>query len=230
MQFDQAKAYAEQYPTLGVAEAAGFRSAFDFIPGMGTHHGRGGITPALLNDPSFNRFDPVFPGTNVDGMFDPAEPEYLQYNGNDDGDELVGMSYYVRTTDGQPPEGFAGNNDWWHHHPTLCVNPNTAVAFNVNTTDTQCASQGGVNVHMQNYYMLHVWVVDGLPYVADVHAPMHPCIPAGGAIFDPGHPCHNSGLGGGAGGGAGIASAASTDAPASFCPIGLLASKEPAAG
>ena len=39
--------------------------------------------------------------------------------------------------------------------------------------------------------MLHLWLVDDLEYVADVHAPMHPCIQSGGAIFDMDHPCHD---------------------------------------
>jgi hypothetical protein len=107
-QFDLAKAYAEQYPTLADAEAAGFIASFGFIPGMGTHHGRGAISPELLADPDFDRFDPVIPGSIMDGVFDPAQPEFLQYNGNGPESVLVGMSYYVRTEDGQPPEGFAG--------------------------------------------------------------------------------------------------------------------------
>lgn len=68
-----------------------------------------------------------------------------------------------------------GNTDWWHIHPTLCANKVTGTAFAVNTTDTGCANQGGINLHTQNYSMLHVRAVDNLEYHADVHAPMHPC-------------------------------------------------------
>ncbi len=53
-QFDQAKAYAEQWPTRGAAEADGWRMATDYVNGMGTHHIRGGITPAMLADPGFD--------------------------------------------------------------------------------------------------------------------------------------------------------------------------------
>jgi hypothetical protein len=221
LQFDQAKAYAQQYPTLGAAEAAGFRSTFAFIPGMGTHHGRGSITPELLADPAFNRQDPVIPNSIIDDVFDPAQPEFLQYNGNGPDAKLVGLSYYVRTTTGKPPEGFAGNNDWWHHHPTLCLRPTTAQAFAVNTTDSGCASQGGVNVHMGNYYMLHVWVQDSLEYVGDIHAPMHPCITANGAIFDLTNPCHQQGA-------ADAPLSATAAETVGFCPIGRLAQGQPA--
>jgi len=196
-QFDKAKAYAEQYPTLGAAEAAGFNSTFAFIPGMGTHHGLGSITPELLVDPTFDRHEPIIPDSIIDETFDPAQPEFLQYNGNGANAVLVGMSYYVRTDDGLPPEGFAGDNDWWHHHPTLCLAPATAQAFAANTTDAQCTSRGGVNLYMDDYYMLHVWLVDDLEYEADVHAPMHPCIKAGGAVFDMDDPCHDEWAGGG---------------------------------
>jgi hypothetical protein len=186
---DQGKAYAMRYPTLGDARRAGMHNGFDFIPGMGTHTGFG-FDPQMLNDPSFDPQNPVFAGTNVDDVFDPAQPEFLQYNGNTDDSVLVGFDYYVRTNTGQPPAGFPGNNDWWHIHPTLCANKTTGTAFAVNTTDAGCASQGGINLHTQNYYMLHVWAVDNLEYRADVHAPMHPCIKVTGAVFDMSDPCH----------------------------------------
>ncbi len=54
VQFDAAKKYAVQFPTRGQAEADGFREITSFIPGMGTHHVKGGITPQMLADPSFD--------------------------------------------------------------------------------------------------------------------------------------------------------------------------------
>ena len=197
-QFDEAKAYAEQFPTLQDAVDGGFRSTFAFIPGMGTHHGLQSITPELLADPTFDRFNPIIPNSVIDDVFDPAQPEFLQYNGNGPTARLVGMSYYVRTDTGLPPEGFVGNNDWWHHHPTLCLDLTTAVASAPNISDSACASRNGVNVYLDDYYMLHVWVVDDLEYLADVHAPMHPCIKSTGAIFDMDDPCHDEWQGSGA--------------------------------
>jgi hypothetical protein len=193
-QFDEAKAYAEQFPTLGAAVDAGFDNTFNFIPGMGTHHGLDSISPELLADPTFDPLHPIIPNSIIDDVFDPAQPEFLQYNGNGRDAVLVGMSYYVRTDNGLPPEGFPGNNDWWHHHPTLCFRPATAQAFAAAISDSSCASQGGINVKMNDYYMLHVWLVDDLEYHDDVHAPMHPCIKSGGAIFDMNDPCHHSAM------------------------------------
>lgn len=216
VQLDLAKAYAKGYPTRGSAEAAGFTSTFGFIAGMGTHHGLDAITPELLADPSFDPQNPIIPNSIIDDTFDATRPEFLQYNGSGPDSVLVGMSYYVRTNTGLPPEGFPGNNDWWHHHPTLCMNKSTAEAFAVNTTDAGCASQNGINVHLQNYYMLHVWLVDNLEYKADVHAPMHPCITGSGAIFDMNNPCH------GQASPSGIAAQTVANEPAGFCPIALL--------
>ena len=225
LMIDQGKAYATQFPTLGAAKAAGMRNGFDFIAGMGTHTGFG-FDPAMLSSPSFDPQNPVFPGTNVDDVFDPTQPEFLQYNGNGNDAVLVGWDYYVRTNTGQPPAGFPGDNDWWHIHPTLCANKTTGTAFAVNTTDQQCASQNGVNLHMQNYYMLHVWAVDNLEYHADVHAAMHPCIKGTGAIFDMTDPCHQDFVAAAGTAGASV-SAASKRADAAkmeryYCPIGRL--------
>jgi hypothetical protein len=223
---DQGKAYAKKFPTLGDAKAAGMHNGFDFIAGMGTHTGYG-FDPAMLANPSFDPQNPVFPGTNVDDVFDPAQPEFLQYNGNSDDSVLVGFDYYVRTSTGQPPAGLPGNNDWWHIHPTLCANKTTGTAFAVNTTDAYCASQNGINLHMQNYYMLHIWAVDNLEYHADVHAPMHPCIKATGAIFDMTDPCHQDfTAASGAVAGSASLTAQQTDAAKMEemgCPIGRLA-------
>jgi hypothetical protein len=217
-QMDLAKAFTEDYPTVAVAEAAGFYRSFNFYPGMGTHHGAfGAVTPAILTDPSFNRFDPILPG-KMDATFDPGEPEFLQFNGSGPDAELIGMSWYVRTEDGQPPEGFVGGNDWWHHHPRLCLSTVDARIVGVNSSESQCASLNGILTYMHNYYMVHLWVVDDLEYHDDVFAPQHPCIKATGAIFDMDDPCHHIAAGATAGE-AGLGAGGSP----TFCSLGLLA-------
>ncbi len=133
--FDFAKAYALQWPTAGAAEAAGFRMATPYVDGMGTHHIRGGITPAMLNSPSFNRLDPDLTAAGLDDVFDPTQPEVLQFEGNGPNAKLVGFDYYVHTNTGRPPEGFAGNNDWWHIHPMICFHKTTASMIGFNITD-----------------------------------------------------------------------------------------------
>ena len=104
----------------GVAEAAGWREVTGYIPGMGTHHVRGGITPAMLADPAFNPANPILDSVGLDTVFDPTKPDVLQFDGAGASARLVGFDYYVRTTTGLPPAGFPGNNDWWHHHPMIC--------------------------------------------------------------------------------------------------------------
>jgi hypothetical protein len=191
-QFDAGKRFAEQWPTRGVAEAARWREITGYIPGMGTHHARGGITPAMLADPSFNRLNPILDSVGLDDKFDPSSPDVLQYDGAGPNAKLVGYDYYVRTTTGRPPEGFPGNLDWWHHHPWICHRKTDAAMIAFNVSDASCTSQGGVNVNLSNYYMLHVWVLDDMKFLPDVFAGQIPCISGGTAVHDPNDPCHFS--------------------------------------
>jgi len=66
------------------------------------------LRPAMLADPSFNRQNPILDSVGLDDKFDPAKPEVLQYDGNGPTAKLVGFDYYVRTSTGKPPAGFAG--------------------------------------------------------------------------------------------------------------------------
>ena len=191
-QLDVAKAYAEQWPTRGAAEAAGFREATGYVGGMGTHHIKSGITPAMLASPSFDKNNPILDAAGLDATFDPARPEVLQFDGTGPSAKLVGFDYYVRTTNGLPPAGFAGNNDWWHHHPKICFRTSDAAMVGFNISDTACTGQSGINVNMANYYMLHVWVLDDMTFRPDVYAGMMPCIFGGTAIHDPDDTCHTT--------------------------------------
>jgi hypothetical protein len=191
-QFDVALAYAQQWPTEGEAEADGFTEATPYVPGMGTHHILGGMTPQMLNDPSFDRNNPILDDVGLDDVFDPAHPEVLQYDGNGPDAKLVGFDYYVRTNTGLPPAGFPGTNDWWHHHPKICMRKTDAAMIGFNTTDSNCTSMNGINVNMANYYMLHVWVVPDMTFEPDVYAGMMPCISGGTAVHDVTDPCHTS--------------------------------------
>ncbi len=189
-QFDLALGYAEQYPTAGAAEAAGFHKMVNYVAGMGTHHvAAGGFTAADLTAPGFDPTNPVFPGTELDGHFDPAKPEFLMYDGNGPGAKLVGMAYYVHTSTGQPPAGFAGDNDWWHVHNRLCVRTSDVLVVGEDMSDATCTSIGGVNLHLDNYYMLHAWIVPGWEIRGDVFRGHHPCLAASGPVTDPADPC-----------------------------------------
>ena len=196
--FDTARRYALQWPTAGEATADGWRMATPFVPGMGTHHIRGGLTPAMLNDPSFDRNNPILDDAGLDDVFNPAVPEVLQFDGNGADAKLVGFDYYVRTDTGLPPDGFPGNNDWWHIHPRICFRKTDAAMVGFNISDSSCTAINGLNVNMANYYMLHVWILDDMKFIPDVYAGMIPCIsgPGSGTIHDPNDPCHLSRDGG----------------------------------
>lgn len=188
---DTALQYSKQWPTRGAAEAAGFREVTGYVPGMGTHHVKGGITPAMLNSPTFDRLNPILDNAGLDDEFEPSRPEVMQYAGTGASARLVGFDYYVRTSTGQPPAGFVGNNDWWHHHPWICHRKTDAAMIAFNVSDASCTSMNGTNVNLSNYYMLHVWVVEDMTFEPDVYAGMMPCISGGTAIHDnPDHWCH----------------------------------------
>ena len=92
--------------------------------------------------PSFDRQNPILDSVGLDDVFDPSKPEVLQYDGNGPTAKLVGFDYYVRTNTGLPPAGFPGNNDWWHHHPWICLRKTDAAMIAFNISDSACTSQG----------------------------------------------------------------------------------------
>jgi hypothetical protein len=154
--FDAALAYAQQWPTRGDAEAGGWRATVNYAMGMGTHHAFG---------------DPL----QVD--FDPKKPNFLQYDGNGPGAKLVGMSWYVDNGPDAPPEGFPGDNDWWHTHEYLCISRTTGLVIR----DGKClAGQNGTSVYLGNYWMVHAWIVPGWQWQPDVFIGHHPCLLASG--------------------------------------------------
>ena len=154
--FDKALAYAQQWPTLADAEAAGFHNYVNYWEGMGTHHARD-LSPAF------------------DGHFKPWEPTFLQYASDEPDARLVGMSWYVKRTADAPPYGFPGDNDVWHTHEYLCFDSSNTV-IDENLTDEECAAQGGHNMYLGETWMLHAWIVPGTQYFPDVFIGHHPCL------------------------------------------------------
>ena len=196
-QFDLAIDYASQWPTLGDAEGDGMHRVVNYVEGMGTHHAPlGGFTPG----PDFDPLDPEFPGTALDEIFEPHRPEFLMYDGNGDDAELVGFAWYVKSDSTTPPEGFPGDNDWWHRHEVLCFTNTTFLVVGEDISDSLCASRGGTNVHLGDYWMTHAWIVEGWNTKADVFTNHHPCLlPGGPAAHD--DPCWDVANNGGGHGG-----------------------------
>ncbi len=136
VQLASATHYASQFPTAGDAEANGWTHLAPWIPGQGTHH---------VND-----------AAGVSSNFNPQRPNLLMYDSNLDSGKLTGMVWAVVSHHG-PPEGFAGDNDHWHSHASLCFNADGFIIGD-SITDEQCTRRGGTNVDTSDTWLLHVWL------------------------------------------------------------------------
>ena len=100
-QQDLARTVAVRYPTLADAQKGGYAPSTTYVPCIGTH-----VT-----------------NMRYAIKFDPANPSELLYDGTAPESKIVGLSYLVFSPHG-PPEGFAGENDFWHTHSSnggLCM-------------------------------------------------------------------------------------------------------------
>jgi hypothetical protein len=141
-QLTAARDHAMQYPTVADATGAGYRLAGGFAPGSGAHYVGGPMTGG--------------------DTFDPNAVQSLIYDGTSPTSKIVGLMYYAM---GDAPEGFAGPNDHWHRHSSVCVkyaNGQIDVPFpaDADVTKAQCTDAGGFFMSMTGY-MVHAWVVPG---------------------------------------------------------------------
>jgi hypothetical protein len=143
----------ERYPTLGDAEAAGWTRAGPFSPGLGTHY----MSPNIART--------AFGGDA--GAMDPENmpTPMLVFDGLDAEAPLAGFMYQAYGVDGEP-EGFAGPNDHWHYHESVCIKMEGGVlttpfgADLEGVTETMCTDVGGQWIDTTGY-MVHVWSVPG---------------------------------------------------------------------
>lgn len=141
----------ESYPTLGAAEAAGWRRAGPFTPGLGTHYGA----------PDYH--------LNPDGTMDTREDllsPMLVFDGVGRDAPLAGFMYMAYGTEAEP-EGFAGPNDHWHYHEKVCIvraaDGGIDTPFGADLeglTEQMCTEAGGSFIEYTGY-MVHVWNVPG---------------------------------------------------------------------
>jgi hypothetical protein len=141
-QLTTAREHAMAYPTVADAVAAGYRLAGGFAPGSGAHYVGG----------------PMSGGTT----FDPNGVQSLIYDGTSPTSQIVGLMYYAM---GAAPDGFAGPNDHWHRHSSVCTkfaNGQIEVPFpaDADVTKEQCTAAGGFFMSITGY-MVHAWVVPG---------------------------------------------------------------------
>jgi hypothetical protein len=154
----------ELYPTVADAEAAGFRRAGPFSPGLGTHY--------------------MPPGSMVagDGLLDDEALRWpmLIFDGWEDDAPLAGFMYLAGAPDRDPPEGFVGPNDHWHYHTDVCmvVGPDgidAPLGADHSATQEQCDRYGGFLLD-RTPYMVHVWTVPGYESSRGVFSEINPAI------------------------------------------------------
>jgi hypothetical protein len=170
-QFDAMLAAVEDRPTAGDAEATGWRNYAGYIAGLGTHHST-----------------EMIPGTTPK-PFDPTKPDFLIYDGPGDEARLAGVGYAA--PGGQnPPDAFAGTNDWWHLHQRICVGNGGILAGGEEISDEECAALGGRQFDLpgEGVWLLHVWVQPAFQLRFDVFASGHPCLGEDGPLPRP-DPC-----------------------------------------
>mgnify|MGYP003316324025 FL=1 len=166
--------WAAQWPTLGDAEDAGFTMTVEYIEGMGTHHVM--LNNFSMTDPEFDAQDPKFPGTRIDDVFEHQRPEFLMYGGEERDSELVGFAWFVHAPSDSPPEGFTGENDWWHRHESLCLRPDDFLMRGADLDEETCENREGINVNLEEYWMVHAWIVRPWLTYDDVFTNHHPCL------------------------------------------------------
>lgn len=161
----------KKYPTVKDAEAAGYRRAGPFIPGLGTHYvgGRTGRGSALTDE-------------------DILHPSTIIYDGTSPSSPIAGFMYISSAMAGAPePEGFAGPNDHWHYHVGICLvrganGAQEALGFDGSITQDGCRARKG-NWVGTTTYLLHVWTVPGYSNPLGVFAHANPALMCGDATY-----------------------------------------------
>jgi hypothetical protein len=140
---------ALQYPTVAAAEAAGYKRAGPYSPGLGAHYTKAGA--AELNASGVMTDDAL------------RHPLSLQFDGNEPTSRITGFMYYSMSR--IEPVGFVGTNDVWHYHTNICLKygpdgVDAPFGADLQATDEQCRSVGGFML-TQTQWMIHVWSIPG---------------------------------------------------------------------
>ena len=162
----------KKYPTVKDAEAAGYRRAGPFLPGLGTHYvgGKTNQTGTLTDD-------------------DILHPATIIYAGNAPDSPIAGFMYIsiAMRPGSKEPEGFAGPNDHWHFHTGICLANGSggvmeALGFDGSITAESCKAKGG-NWMAVTQYLLHVWTVPGYTDPLGVFAHTNPVLTCGDGTY-----------------------------------------------
>ncbi len=156
---------SKKYPTVADAEAAGYRRAGPYSPGLGAHY--------TLQTGQ---------GLNFDGNMaadDLSTPLAIIYDGTEPTSRVAGFMYYSMAT--AEPSGFAGTNDVWHYHTSLCLKINSDRTIDApfgadhDATKEQCDSVGGY-IMKQTQWMVHVWSVPGYESAQGLFGEVNPAL------------------------------------------------------
>jgi hypothetical protein len=155
-----------KYPTIATAEAAGYRRAGPFSPGLGTHYaGFGGHGEDSLKGVNGEVLTPT-----------------LIYDGTAPDAPIAGFMYSVFGKTDAPPEGFVGPNDHWHYHSKVCIVLKNGVieaplgADRDDVTKAMCDEYGGLLIENTGY-MVHVWTVPGYESPRGTFSEINPKLP-----------------------------------------------------
>ena len=154
-QLDAARAFALSMPTVAHAEAAGYRLTIPYLPCTGAQYVRWNIAAG--------------DGGPVDGIFDPAQPEILIYQGSAPDSPIVGVGYFVVSE--TKPSGFASGNDDWHRHRWLCLADGVFVDADVPHESCAATNQQWFSGH--DLWIARAWVVEGWENPLGVFADGH---------------------------------------------------------
>lgn len=163
---------AARFPTLKDARDAGSKPAGAFGPGLGIHMSMPAVTIDIPD--SMRSASPPDNGELGDELI--VRPGNLLYAGSDD-DSLLAGFMYLAMTPGEP-EGFAGPNDHWHTHGSLCLEQTPDGIETIQAaekTAEACEAAGGFFV-AQTTYMVHVWTIPGYESNRGVFSDVNPAI------------------------------------------------------
>jgi hypothetical protein len=139
-----------QLRTPEEAQRAGYVRSANFDQGTGTHYTNWGL---------------------VDAPFDPTRPSMLLYGPRLGETQLVGFSYWVRTSEPSGPAGFSGSADHWHRHYGMCFDGAGLLQREDVRSPRLCA---GTYLNGDDMWMLHAWVVPGSPNAWGMFAALNP--------------------------------------------------------
>lgn len=142
----------KELPTIADAEAADWRRAGPFIPGLGTHYISRDQAPTFTIRDSLDGDEDT--GTEVRAL--------LIYDGLEEDSALAGFMLMAM---GEEPGDFAGPQDVWHQHTNVCVVSHEGGDIDLpfvgdmeSTTEERCEDVGGRLTEVTSH-MVHVWSI-----------------------------------------------------------------------